>query len=168
MRQTFRAAAVVAEYFIGLLTAGPFHGDLLKLLFEFVFEQLTTLEAIACLDNFFYIEFEDIASAKLALCSLASSQKNSKPPAALLQREFDFLADLVVIRDRFLGLAGERHPDRSHVDENHHGTGWQSAPGLRNTVVAPSGVEHGLERGAGRLLIEQWHGVGVKNNPGQP
>src|SRR6266542_1291574 len=167
MRQTFRAAAVLAKYFIGLLTAGPFHGDFLKLLFEFVFGQLATLEAIACLDDFFDVEFEDIAPAKLALGSLASSQKNSKPPPTLLQREFDFLADLVVIRDRFLGLAGEWHPDRSHVDENHHGTGWQSAPGLRNTVVAPRGVEHGLERRAGRLLIEQRHAVGVANNSGQ-
>src|SRR4030095_1924172 len=138
MRQTFRAAAVVAQYFIGLLTAVPFHGDLLKLLFEFVFGQLATLEAIACLDNFFDIEFEDIAPAKLALCSLASAQKNSKAPAALLQREFDFLADLIVIRDRFLGLAGERHPDRSHVDENHHGTGWERAPGFKDNVAAPT------------------------------
>ena len=53
------------------------------------------------------------------------------------------------------------------MDENHHGTGWQSASGLGNTVVTPSGVERGLERCAGRLLIEKRHAVGVANDAGQ-
>ena len=139
----------------------------MKLVFEFFLGQLSALEPIARLDDFLDVELEDITPAELALGMLPSSQKDSKTPPALLQGELDFLADLVVIGDRFLGLAGKGNPDRGHVDENHHGTGWQSASGLGNTVVTPSGVERGLERCAGRLLIEKRHAVGVANDAGQ-
>src|SRR5207249_4087271 len=81
--------------------------DLLKLVFEFFPGQLSTLEPIARLDDFLDVELEDITPAELALGMLPSSQKDSKTPPALLQGELDFLADLVVIGDCFLGLAGK-------------------------------------------------------------
>ncbi len=129
--------------------------------------ELAALEAIARLDDFFDVQLEDIAPAKLALGALAPPQKNAEPPAAFLQRELDFFSDLVVVGDRFLRFAGERHPDRRHVDKDHHGTGRQRAARLRHAVVAPGGVEHGLECRAGGLLVEQRHAVGVANDAGQ-
>ena len=38
---------------------------------------------------------------------------------------------------------------------------------MSNAVIAPTGIEHGLERGAGRLLIEKRYAVGVANHSGQ-
>src|SRR5207302_321004 len=52
-----------------------------------------------------------VAPAELALGPLAPPQEYAEPAPAFLQRELDLLADLVVVGDRFLGLAGERHPD---------------------------------------------------------
>src|SRR5574341_1476262 len=146
MGQTFRAAAIVSQQFVGPLAAGPFHGDLLQLVFEFFLGQLAALQAATRLHDFLDVELEDIAPAELALSVLPPSQKGSHPPPALLQGELDLLADLVVIGDRFLGLTSKRDPDRGHVDEDHQGAGWKSAPGLGNAVIAPGGVEHGLER----------------------
>src|ERR671915_2201008 len=53
------------------------------------------------------------------------------------------------------------------MNEDYHGTGWQSASRLRNAVVPPRGIEHGLERRAGGLLIEERHAVSVTNHTGQ-
>ena len=154
MRQTFRPAAVAPEYLIRFLAAGAFRGDLLQLVFELFFSELAAFETVARFDDFFDIQLEDIAPAKLVLGVLAPPQKNTEPPAAFLESELDFFSDLVVVRDRLLRLAGERHPNRRHVDKDHHRPGGQGASGLRHPVVAPSGIEHGFERRAGRLLIE--------------
>src|SRR5262245_30795421 len=167
MGQPFRSAAIVSQKLIGFRAAGTFHGDLLKLLFEFLFRELPAFQPAASFHDFLDIEFEDIAPAELALGALAPTQKNSKAPPALLQRKLDFLANLVVIRDRFLGLAGKWHPDRSHMDEDHHRAGGKSASRLRNPVVAPGGVEHRLERRTRRLLVEKRYAIGVANDARQ-
>ena len=49
----------------------------------------------------------------------------------------------------------EWHPHRSHVDEDHHGSLGQCAARLRDAVVPPGCFQHGLERGARRLLVQQ-------------
>src|SRR5262245_50827477 len=120
MGEAFGTAALISEYFIGLLAAGPLQGDFLQLLFEFFFGELTALQPITGFDDFFDIELENVSPAKLAFGSLAPSQKNTQPATAFLQSELDFLSDLVVVGDGFFGFAGERHPHRSHVYEDHH------------------------------------------------
>ena len=73
MRKAFRAAAIMSQYLIRLLAAGPFRGDFLQLVFEFFFGEFSTFEPAACLDDFFDIELEDIAPAKLTFGSLTPS-----------------------------------------------------------------------------------------------
>src|SRR5688572_32056825 len=84
--------------FIGFLAAGSPHGDFLQLLFELFLGQLAALQAIACLDDFFDVELEDIAPAKLALGALAPPQEYPEPAPAFLQRELYFLSDFVIVR----------------------------------------------------------------------
>src|SRR6185503_3178372 len=139
MGQTFGTASVIAQYFVGLLAAGPLHGNFLQLLFELFLGQFAALEAIAGLHDLFDVELEDVAPAKFAFGALAPAQENAQPAPALLERELDFLSDLVVIGDGFLGLAGKRHPDRSHVNENDHRSRRERASGLSHAVVAPAG-----------------------------
>ena len=47
------------------------------------------------------------------------------------------------------------------------GPAGSAPPRLGHAVVPPGGVEHGLERRAGRLLVEQRHAVGVADDAGQ-
>src|SRR4030095_12602875 len=103
------------------------------------------LQAGARLDDLLDVQLEDVPPAELALGPRALPQEYAEPAPALLQRELDLLADLVVVGDRLLGLAGEGHPDRGHVDEHDHGPGRERAPGLSNAIVPPGGLEHGLE-----------------------
>src|SRR5207302_7787131 len=166
VREAFRAT-VVAEDLIGPGAAGPLHGDLLQLGPELLLGQLAALQTGAGLDDLFDVELEDVAPAELALGPLAPTQEHAEPAPAFLQRELDFLADLVVVGDRLLGLAGERHPDRGHVDEHRHRAGRERAPRLRHAIVPPGGLEHSLEGRAGRLLVEQRYAVGVANDAGQ-
>ena len=91
------------------------------------FGQLGALQPGAGLDDLLDVQLEDVAPAELALGTLAPAQEHAEPAPALLQRELDLFPDLVVVGDRFLGLARERHPDRGHVDEDHHGPGGESA-----------------------------------------
>src|SRR5439155_8838706 len=96
--------------------------------------------------------------------ALPPPEKRAQPPAALVQREGDLLADLVVVGDGFLRLAGERYPDRRHVDEDHHRAGGERAARLRDAVVAPGRVEDRLEDRAGGLRIEQRHAIRVADD----
>ena len=98
---------------------------------------------------------------------LAPAEEHAEPAPAFLQGELDLLPDLVVVGDRFLGLARERDPDRAHVDEDHHGAGGERAARLGHPVVAPRGLERGLEGRAGRLLVEQRDAIGVPDDTGQ-
>ena len=85
VRQTFGAAAVVTEYFIGFLAAGAFGGDLLQLVFEFFFGKLSAFEAAARFDDFLDVKLENIAPPELAFSTLAPSQEHAEAPPALLQ-----------------------------------------------------------------------------------
>ena len=53
------------------------------------------------------------------------------------------------------------------MNEDHHRTGGQRASRLRNAVVTPGGIEHGLEGRAGGLLIQERHPVGVTDHTRQ-
>ncbi len=98
-------------------------------LLSFSLGELAALQPGAGLDDLLDVELEDVAPAELALGPLAPPQEDAEPAPALLERELDLLADLVVVGDRFLGLAGERHPDRGHVDEDHHRARPAARPG---------------------------------------
>src|SRR6058998_3996774 len=164
VRQPFWAAPVLAEHLIGLLAAGPLQGHLVELLLQLRDREPAALEPVARLDDLLDVEREDVASALLAVGALPPPEKCAEAAAALAQRQRDFFVDLVVLGDSFLGLAGERNPDRGHVDEDHHGPGRQGTPRLRHAVVAPRRVEHRLEDGAGGLLIEERHAVRVADD----
>jgi hypothetical protein len=160
-------AAVLAQDLVGPGPARPLLGDLCELALELFLGELAALEAAAGLHDLLDVELEDIAPAELALGPLAAAQEHAEPAAALLQRQLDLLADLVVVGDGFLGLAGEGHPHRGHVDEDHHGPRRERAARLGHAVVPPRGLEHGLEGRAGRLLVEQRDAVGVADDAGQ-
>src|SRR5467141_792293 len=140
VRQTLRAA-LVAEDLVGLGPAGALERDLLQLALELFLRELTALQPRTRLDDLFDVELENITPAELALGPLALSQEYAgsaysrrilalgplalsqeyaEPAPAFLQRQPDLFPDLVVIGDRLFRLAGERHPDRGHVDEHHH------------------------------------------------
>src|SRR5262245_40006976 len=167
MRQTFRAAAVLPGELVRPLASGPPQGHLLKLLFELRRGQAAALEAVARFDDLLDVELEDVAPTVLAVGALAPPEKGPEPAAAFAEREGDLLADLVVLGDRLFRLARERNPDRGHVDEDDHGTGRDRASGLRHSVIAPGGVEHGLVAHTGGLLIEQRHAVRVADHAGE-
>src|SRR2546421_1512528 len=166
VRQALRAA-LAAEDLVGLGPAGALERDLLQLALELFLRELAALQPRARLDDLFDVELENIAPAELALGPLALSQEYAEPAPAFLQREPDLLADLVVIGDCLFRLAGERYPDRGHVDEHHHGPGRERPARLRDAVVLPGGLEHGLEGRARRLLVKQGNAVGVANHAGQ-
>ena len=160
-------AARLAQDLVGLLAAGPLERDLLELLLELLRGQLAPLEAVAGVHDFLDVELEDVAPAELGLRPLAAAQEHAEPAPALLERELDLLANLVVVGDGLLRLAGKRHPDRRHVNEYDHRARGQSAPGLCDAVVAPTGIEDRLEGGASRLLVKQGHAVGVADDARQ-
>src|SRR4029077_2549174 len=166
VRKAFRAA-LAAEDLVGADAAGALERDPLELGLELLLRQPAALEPRAGLDDLLDVEVEDVAPAELALGPLAPPQEHAEPPPTLLQGELDLLPDLVVVGDRFLGLAGERDPHRGHVDEHHHGPGGQGAAGLGDAVVLPRGLDRGLERRARRLLVEERHPVGVPDHARQ-
>src|SRR5438093_12456450 len=53
--------------------------------------------------------------------AIATADMAIQAAAALLQRQLQLVDDLVVMRHRFLGLGGERHPDAGDV--HHHEQG---------------------------------------------
>src|SRR5262249_11161711 len=124
VRETF-GPAVVAEDLVCLGAARALEGDLLELVLELLLGELPALEPCAGLDHFLDVELEDVAPPELALGSLAPSKEHAEPASTFLQGELDLLADLVVVGDSFLRLAGEGHPYRRHVDEDDHGPGGQ-------------------------------------------
>src|SRR5437588_277662 len=124
-------------------------------------------DAVTCVKYFLDGEFEDVAAMVLALRPLASFKEGAQPAAAFAEGQRDLLRGLIVVGDRFLGFAGEGHPDRGHMDENHHGAGRERAFGLRHSVGAPGGVEHRLVDRAGGLLMEERHAVGVADDAGE-
>src|SRR6266404_4675067 len=166
VRKAFRAA-LAAEDLVGAGAAGALERDPLQLGLELLLRQPAALEPRAGLDDLLDVEVEDVAPAELALGPLAPAQEHAEPPPTLLQGELDLLPDLVVVGDRFLGLAGERDPHRGHVDEHHHGPGGQGAAGLGDAVVLPRGLDRGLEGRARRLLVEERHPVGVPDHARQ-
>src|ERR1041385_2144636 len=107
-------AALVSQDLVGLGSARALERDLLQLVLELFLRELAALQPRARLDDLFDVELEDIAPAELALGPLPLPQEHAEPPPAFLQRQPDLLANLVVIGDRFLGFARERHPDRGH------------------------------------------------------
>src|SRR5439155_22907145 len=114
VRQAFGAASILPQELVGLFAAGPLPGHLLELVLQLRGGQLAALETVARRDDFLDVELEDVAPAELAVGALAPPEERAEPPAALAQRQRDLLANLVVLGDRFLGLAGERDPDRRH------------------------------------------------------
>src|SRR5262245_20517305 len=136
--------AVLADDLVGARAAGALERDAVELVLQLLLRQLAALEAGAGLDDLLDVELEDVAPAELALGPLAAAQEHAEPAPALLERQLDLLADLVVVGDRFLRLAGERHPHRGHVDEHDHGPGGQGPPRLADAVVLPRGLEGGL------------------------
>src|SRR5216683_4661885 len=166
VRETLRSA-LAAEDLVGAGAAGALERDPLQLGLGLLLRQPAALEAGAGLDDLLDVEVEDVTPTELALGPLAPAQEHAEAPAALLQRELDLLPDLVVVGDRFLGLAGEGDPHRGHVDEHHHGPGGQGAAGLGDAVVLPRGLDRGLEGRARRLLVEERHPVGVTDHARQ-
>src|SRR5262245_54576891 len=166
VREPLRAA-LAAQDLVGAGPAGPLQGDPVQLALELLAGQPAALQPGARLDDLLDVQLEDVAPAELGLGPLAPPQEHPEPAPALLQREPDLLADLVVVGDRFLGLAGERDPHRGHVDQDHHGAGRQRAAGLGDAVVPPVGLEHGLEGPACRLLVEEGDPVGVADDARQ-
>ena len=86
MGETFRAAAIVSQYLIRLLAAGPFRGDLLQLVFEFFLGELSALETTARLDDFFDVELENIPPAKLTFGALTPSSETLQAGVRTLGR----------------------------------------------------------------------------------
>src|SRR5262245_50911348 len=117
MGKALRAASIVPQDFAGARAAGALDGDLQELVPELLLGELGALQAGARLDDLLDIQVEDVPTPQLALGALTPPQEHPQSTSALLERELDLLADLVVVGDRFLRLAGERHPDRRHVDE---------------------------------------------------
>ena len=167
MREAFRPFVAFAQGLVRLFAAGPGHGDLLKLLFELLGGQFAALEAVTCVNNFLDVELEDIASTEFTLGLLSSMEKGPQPTTAFPQGQRDLFADLIIIGDGFLGFTGEGHPDRGHVDENHHGASRQGAFGLRYAVGAPGGLQHRFIDRAGRLLMQERHAVGIADDAGE-
>src|SRR5262249_4698783 len=114
------APAGLAEELICLRAAGLRLRDLVELLLYLLGRGLSALHAIAGLHDLLDVELEDVPPPELALRPAPPPQEHAEPAAAFTQRERDLLADLVVVGDRLLGLARERHPHRGHVDEDHH------------------------------------------------
>src|SRR5262245_12333063 len=110
MRQAF-GAAVAPEDLVGLGSAGALERDLLQLVLELLLGELAAFQARARLDDFFDVELEDVAPPELARGPLAPAQEDAEPAAAFLEREADFLPDLVVVGDRLFGFARKRNPD---------------------------------------------------------
>ena len=106
------------------------------------------------------VELEDAAPLRLVVGGLALADEGGQLAAALLGRELDLLDDVRVVGHRLLGLAGERHPDRSDVDEQRHRSHGQRALGLAQQVVAPVGAHDGLGDAAGAALEQQRDAVG--------
>jgi hypothetical protein len=101
------------------------------------------------------VALEDVAALALAAHPLALAQVGAELAPALHERELHLLADLVVVGDRLLALAGERHPHRRHVDHDHERPHRQAAPRLLQAVVLPRGLGDGLEARARALLEEE-------------
>ena len=101
------------------------------------------------------------ASTTFTIQGPAHAHVRAELAAAVLQRELELLDDLVVVRDRFLGLGSERHPDRRDVHEQHHRVRPAVAPrGCCSAVAAPVGGDDRLGDRARRLLEQQRHAVG--------
>src|SRR5262245_4932852 len=165
--QTLGAAAGLAQQLIGLRAAGAGRRDLLELLLELPDRELAALQTVAGLRDLLDVELEDVAPSELALRPPATPEEHAEPAAALTQRERDLLADLVVVGNRLLGLARERHPHGRHVHEDHHRSLRQRAARLADTVVLPLGVERRLVGRASGLLVEERHPVRVADHAGQ-
>src|SRR5262245_60403427 len=165
--QTLGATTVLAQQLVGLRAAGAGRRDLLELLLELRDRELAALQAVASLRDLFNVELEDVATPELALRPPATPEEHAEPAAALTQRERDLLADLVVVGNRLLGLARERHPHRGHVHEDHHRSLRQRATRLADTVVLPGGVQRRLVHHACRLLVEERHAVRVADHARQ-
>ncbi len=136
----------------------------MQLEFQLLFRQRPAFQPVAGLHHFFDVEVEDVAAAKLAGRPFAPSQKESETPAALAERQRDFLLDFVVVGDGFLGFACKRHPHRGHMHEDHHRAARQRAARLRNAVMFPGRAQHRLEGRTGGLLIEERHAVRVADD----
>src|SRR4029453_6415777 len=162
-----RRAPVRARGFGVFPPAGPQRGHPLQLLLQLRDRQLPALQTVARLDDLLDVQLEDVPSAILAVRPLAPANERPQASAALAQGQGDLFADLVVVGDRFLGLARERDPDRGHMDEDHHGAGGSRPPRPRDPVVAPRGFQHRPVARAGRLLVEQRDAVGVADDARQ-
>src|SRR5262245_24643204 len=165
--QALGAAAGPAQQLVGLRAAGAGRRDLLELLLELRDRELAALQAVAGLRDLLDVQLEDVAPPKLALRPPATPDEHAEPAAALTQRERDLLADLVVVGDRLLGFARERHPHRGHVHEDHHRSLGQRAARLADAIVLPLGVQRRLVRRARRLLVEERHAVRIADHAGQ-
>ena len=155
-------AAFLVELGVGDLGAGAG-------LFEQGVVDLFDLRAgdgVAGLGDLADVALEHIALLALALHALAAADILAELAAALLEGELHLLADLVVVGDGLLGLAGEGHPDRGHVDHDDEGADGGGAAGLGEAVVLPGGLGDGLEGRAGGLLVEQGDAVGEADDAG--
>ena len=104
------------------------------------------------LGNLTDVALKDIAAQAFAAHALSLAQVCAKLAATLHQCKFHFLANLIVISNGFFALARERNPDRSHMDHDHQRSHWNSAARLRQVVVLPARLAHGLETGTCTLL----------------
>ena len=98
---------------------------------------------------------------------MLAPNKGRQLTTTLLQGQFDFLDDLGVMGHRFFAFRGKGDPYRGHVHHDDQGRRGQGAGGLLQAIVPPGGRENRLVNGAGRLLIEQGHAVGIAEDTGQ-
>src|SRR5258708_7606954 len=101
---------------IGLFPAGNVLGDLRQALLEVLGVELALLQPLAVVGHFLDGGLEHVAPLQLQGRALALADERAQPPAGLVHREADLLADLVIVSDGLLRLAGERHPDGAPVD----------------------------------------------------
>ena len=120
MRQAFWSSACFAERFIRLDPTGPRGRNLLQLRFQLLCGQLPALQPVTGFDDFFNIEFKNIAAAELTRRPLASAEKQPESPPALAERQSDLLVNFVVLRNRLLGLTRKGGSYGGDVYENNH------------------------------------------------
>ena len=124
-----------------------FLGLLLRLLEQCVVELLgiRAVDGVAARGDFADVAFEDATTLGLLAHLLSPTQVGAELSSTLLQGEFHLLADLVVVGDGFLRFTREGNPDAGHVHENDQRSDRQPVAGLRESVVLPGRLDHGLE-----------------------